>query len=663
MMSRLLVIILLLLGPVFAQETVLSDSALERQTHEVLFRHFSPHALEADVCRQAWDELSTEASHHEIWKRLGWLAEASATECELFFQNLAVDDPAVALYLRQLYLGWLYGGERGRRLAGLAGPPESRQPAVKPSLPGVPVSREEHEVLWNGHPVDYLIVGSGPAGSVLAYELSRAGHSVILLEKGSFVLPGYVDTRLPAELKVGGGSVLTQEASVIVRNGKAVGGGSAVNVDLAFAPTLPFVRARFRAWREGGLIDRDQWTESQVAVAYEWVRQTIGTRTPTPAEINRNNQILWDGAKLAGLEPSLYDLNTWPNRPSYADKKSSVNRLLLTAMTRSGSTLAVLPDLEVERIRVRGDKALGVSVVSRTPWDHSAVLRDPYKLDFEVGERAFVPAKRVLVCAGAQGSAELLLRSGVGGARVGVGLVLHPSVPLIGLFNDEIRATEGTTSSVYVVDPAEAKGTIYECMSADPNYVAFMLFGTADEIYQRVLNFSHLGGFGVMLVDQVSSQNRLVLNSAGRAEVTYSLLEADRVRLARAVSRAAEMMLLAGAKEVYIPSQERSVRHPDQSDRLWSITSLEQAESLKSKLRFRPGQTIITSAHMQGTCKMGLQPDTSVVGPDHRVWGVQNLYICDSSVFPTSVGANPMQSIYTVAKILADQLNGENMGL
>ena len=68
------------------------------------------------------------------------------------------------------------------------------------------------------------------------------------------------------------------------------------------------------------------------------------------------------------------------------------------------------------------------------------------------------------------------------------------------------------------------------------------------------------------------------------------------------------------------------------------------------------GATIVTSAHMQSSCKLGTSPDNSVVGPDLKVWGVDNLFVCDSSVFPTSVGANPMQAIYTVAKMTADRL-------
>jgi choline dehydrogenase-like flavoprotein len=59
---------------------------------------------------------------------------------------------------------------------------------------------------------------------------------------------------------------------------------------------------------------------------------------------------------------------------------------------------------------------------------------------------------------------------------------------------------------------------------------------------------------------------------------------------------------------------------------------------------------------------MGVSADTSVASTRQRVWNVvnkreiPNLYVMDSSMFPTSVGANPMQSIYTFAKIFSDRL-------
>jgi choline dehydrogenase-like flavoprotein len=64
---------------------------------------------------------------------------------------------------------------------------------------------------------------------------------------------------------------------------------------------------------------------------------------------------------------------------------------------------------------------------------------------------------------------------------------------------------------------------------------------------------------------------------------------------------------------------------------------------------------------MQGTNKMGSNPRSSVVSKNFKVWNqatdleIDNLYVIDSSIFPTSIGANPMQSIYIFAKIFVDR--------
>jgi len=53
--------------------------------------------------------------------------------------------------------------------------------------------------------------------------------------------------------------------------------------------------------------------------------------------------------------------------------------------------------------------------------------------------------------------------------------------------------------------------------------------------------------------------------------------------------------------------------------------------------------------HQMGTMRMGSDPDTSVVDPHQRFWGVPNLYVIDGSVFPTSSGYNPTLTIEALA--------------
>ena len=558
--------------------------------------------------------------------------------------------PPHRLYLRQKYFGWLYGGERGWRWAGVQQPVDNRRPPPRhPDLPQNSLKLQNGAIEAD---LDYLIVGSGPAGSVLGYELSRSGKRVMVVERGSFVLPGNFDGRLHPELKVGGGAVPTRLSSILVRNGETVGGGSTVNVDLAFAPTLPFVRERIESWRKSGLIPEDHWTPAEVQRAYGWVVETIGTRTPSPEEVNANNDILRRGAEKVGLEPRLYDLNTLPGRGPADDKLSATTQLLLPAMADRESPLLVLPDFEVETVQVEGRRAVGVVGKFRPSWQHPNVWKNPNGLDYLEGETYSIRAKNIILSAGSQGTAAILLRSKIGGDRVGKGVVLHPSMPLIGLFSRDIKALEGTASTIYCVEPP---ALLYECMTGEPQYVAVMLDGRGAEVGERVRQYNRLGGFGVLLVDRPVEDNRIALNAKGEVEVFYQLTEWDKDLLSQGVHRALQMMLEAGAKEVYLPSSEAFLAR-EGPGRLAVVTNKREAAEAASRLKFVPGATIVTSAHMQSSCKLGTSPDNSVVGSDLKVWGVDNLYVCDSSVFPTSVGANPMQAIYTIAKMTADRL-------
>ena len=62
-------------------------------------------------------------------------------------------------------------------------------------------------------------------------------------------------------------------------------------------------------------------------------------------------------------------------------------------------------------------------------------------------------------------------------------------------------------------------------------------------------------------------------------------------------------------------------------------------------------------AHLVGGCRMGTDPDRSVVDADHRAWEVPNLFIADGSVMPTQGSANPAITIMALASRLAERLD------
>ena len=60
--------------------------------------------------------------------------------------------------------------------------------------------------------------------------------------------------------------------------------------------------------------------------------------------------------------------------------------------------------------------------------------------------------------------------------------------------------------------------------------------------------------------------------------------------------------------------------------------------------------------HTLGTTRMGRDPASSVVDPDCRVHGYQNLFVAGSSVFPSGGYTNPTITIVALALRLADKL-------
>jgi choline dehydrogenase-like flavoprotein len=540
--------------------------------------------------------------------------------------------------------------------------------AHRPHLPPTRLryDRDQHEIVSVDGPIDYLIVGSGPAGSVLAHELRRGGKRVLLVERGSFIVPGSMQTRLIGDLL---DERTSSDGGIVIHNGMAVGGGTQVNVDLCFAPTLPAIQAKINSWRQQGRIGPDDFAPGQIASAYAWVKTAIGTRRLSEAEINVNNHVQWDGALRDDLHPKLYDLNTYaPGQSPYpvTDKRSSESQLLLDALEDVKNPLGMIPDADVRRVlfeQNQGEpKAAGVEVRMREPISEDGAIADPNGFGAAPGETVTIHAKTVILAAGALGSPTILLRSGVNNDQIGRGVVLHPSMPVMGRFDRTIDALKGTQASVYVDDHLVDSGYALESMSAPPVYAAVMSPGSAMHMFQMIQSFRQLAGFGVMLVDTPAPTNRLVLDEHSEPRIDYELSNADKARFREGIAQAIRVMFLAGATEVYLPTTEKLLNRPQtetpgQAEMLDGVvlTDISQAGEAAKNLQFLPNRTILTSAHMQATDKMGSDAANSVVGRDFHVWGTRSFYVVDGSVFPTSIGANPMQSIYTFAKIFADQ--------
>ena len=590
-----------------------------------------------------------------------------------------------ASILREAYLTGIWDLPLAGALIGIVPPPTfTPDPDVYAAMhmPELPPSRlvydrESNSIRHLDGTIDCLVIGSGPGGATVAHQLREAGKRVVLIEKGPWVVWGSMNTMSYPSLMFKNNTAATVDNAVIIRSGEAMGGGSTVNIDLAFSPLEATIQDRVNKWRAEGLIDSQYYTQEKIAAAYQWVREIIQTRRLSESELNPDNEVLWDGAQSLGVDPSLYHLNRYAmgHSPSpVTDKRDAAVQLLVPAATAAVNPLSIIPDASVTEVLFQPGpgaddlRAVGVALRMNEPWQsYGNTIVDPNKLGLSAGATPRIYADSVILSAGTIGTTRILLQTAKGNKaianpRIGRGLIVHPSFPMVGVFEKPINLLEGLDSATFVDAFGVSPGFIYETMGGLPAYGAVLIPGSGKQVAENILNFEISAGFGAMLVDTPSDDNRITLDDHDEPVLTYHLSESDKARFRIGVALGIRMMFLAGASKVIIPSSENVLDLPrfDPMNCTY-LTTAAQADRVEKNLHFVPNRTLLTAAHIQAANKIGPSPDIAVVSTRQRVWNVvtrgeiPNLYVMDSSIFPTSVGANPMQSIYTFAKIFADR--------
>jgi choline dehydrogenase-like flavoprotein len=113
----------------------------------------------------------------------------------------------------------------------------------------------------------------------------------------------------------------------------------------------------------------------------------------------------------------------------------------------------------------------------------------------------------------------------------------------------------------------------------------------------------------------------------------------------RAFSTMAEIQFAAGARTV-IPLHAAGA----------SFASWRQAQAAIGAMALAPQVTPVVSAHVMGGCPLGSDAKRAAVDATGRYHQLENMYVLDGSLFPTSLGANPQLSIYGITAKLASTL-------
>jgi choline dehydrogenase-like flavoprotein len=142
-----------------------------------------------------------------------------------------------------------------------------------------------------------------------------------------------------------------------------------------------------------------------------------------------------------------------------------------------------------------------------------------------------------------------------------------------------------------------------------------------------------------------STGGQVAIRSHGSPILDYRISDYLWDGMRHALSVMAEIQFAAGAK-IVMPLHEDAKPYRNWPDARRAIEAMTM-QTLRAR---------VASAHVMGGCTMGTDERMSVTRGDGRHHQIENLWLFDGSVFPTSIGANPQLSIYAMVARNATRL-------
>lgn len=496
--------------------------------------------------------------------------------------------------------------------------------------------------------VDVAIVGSGAGGGIAAETLAAAGLKVCILEEGPLKSSdqfNMVEREGFTDLYQEGGIRRTTDGSVLLVQGRNVGGGTTINWCSTFRTpdqTLAYWRDRYglKGCEPADMAPYFESMERRLNVS-EWL-----------APPNRNNAILQEGAEALGYSWGVIPRNVagcwnlgYCGVGCPVDAKKSMLVTTVPAALDNGAVL--VHHARVSRVNhnagcVEGVEAHGLKA-DRSGRTSAITVR----------------ARHTVLSGGAVNTPAVLMRSNVPDPyrRIGRRTFLHPVTVSLAQFDEAVEPYYGAPQSIYSDQFTWAQGVDgpmgykLEVIPLLPGTFAAILGGHGSAMQAAMNRLPNTHGMMSFLRDgfhEESPGGVVSLAEDGSPLLDYPITPYMQDGIRRSLLSMMEIQFAAGAKAV-------KASHADAGWHRTPGAAREQIDGLVNT----PGKIGLTSAHAMGGCAMGEIERESVVDSHGRFRFLDGLSIYDGSIFPTGLGANPQMSIFGFVNKFSQQLGRE----
>lgn len=498
--------------------------------------------------------------------------------------------------------------------------------------------------------VDVVIVGAGAGGATLAQRLARAGWHAVVLDAGPFWDPDtdwVSDERASHVLywtdprQIGGADPVPLGSN---NSGRGVGGSM-----VHYAGYVPrFHPSDFHTLSAEGVGADWPISYEQLRPYYEQIEAELpvaGQHWPwgdphdyphSPHPVGGNGMVALRGAERLGIQmrvgPVAIPNGRFGNRPhciyrGFCIQGCKVNAKASPLITHIPDALAhgaeIRPDCHVTRVLVddRTGRATGVEYL------HAGVLRRQRAAAVVVAGYAIETPRLLLL------SATPRYPQGLGNDHDHLGrhLMVQGAPQVAGRFSDEIRMYKAPPPEVcseqfYETDPTKTYQRGWSIQTVSPMPINWAEHVGAQGHWRCTLreymrDYVHWATLGALCELLPQPDNRVTLadekdrHGLAVAHFAYSQCDNDKKLIKAAGAVMGDILRAAGAEEVI---------------------------------------TIERYAHLVGGARMAARAEEGVIDSEHRVYGVDRLYVVDGSTMPTQGAANPALTIMALAARAAD---------
>ena len=474
---------------------------------------------------------------------------------------------------------------------------------------------------------DVVVIGSGAAGAIIAHRLAERGRDVVVLERGPHIPARRInedEVAMYLTLYNEGALQLARDFRFTVLQGMCVGGSTVINNAVCFRAPDRVLTEWNDTWAAG--LDLKRLDQS-----YTDVSKWLGVQKMDHSWATPGARVFLKGVRELHLPGKCdrVDVNIgaclgcgYCNIGCEFDRKHSTLVSVLPDAQRLRHPVRVVSDCRVDRIETRNGDATGV-VCSVNGTTHS------------------IKAKTIVVSAGALNSSVLLQNSDIKRDQAGQRLHFNIVTPLTALTPAEINSYDGLQISHYYEPPADDGRYILETWFNPPATHSLVMPGWFHDHFENMSNYNRMVAGGVVVGTTKAGSVRA---RGSEPDVDYEPGREDLEQMVAGMKELARILLAGGAKPVM---PQTYLLHELKSEA--DLSQLDQYVCDNEGLG-------LNSAHPQGGNPISTDSRMGVVDENFKVHGMDNVYVCDASVFPSSVTVNPQLTVMALADYASDRI-------